>query len=57
MPVPMGGIIASSSYAMNKARKRREQEETPRSCREKGVTCANCYKTGCSKRGKGRQED
>lgn len=57
MVVPMCGIIASSSYAMNEARKRREREETPRSCREKGVTCANCYKTGCSKRGKGRQEE
>lgn len=55
MVVPMCGIIAASSCAMNEARKRREREETPRSCREKGTTCANCYKTGCSKRGKGRQ--
>lgn len=55
MPVPMCGIIASCNYVANEARKRRERNETPKECREKGITCADCCKI-CDKRGRGDKE-
>lgn len=53
--VPMCGIIATASYAANEARKRRQRNETPKQCRDKGITCANCTKA-CDKRGRGDKE-
>ncbi len=51
----MCGIIAACNYAAIEARKRRERNETPKECRDKGIVCANCYKN-CEKRGHGNKE-
>ena len=56
MIIPMGGVIASMNTSRNMRRRQRERDETPKDCRDKGITCASCYKLGCDKRGKGWEE-